>query len=314
MRILVADDDLGSRLVAQAAVEALGHQCVTAADGDSAWRMFGEYAPEVLITDRQMPGLDGLQLCRTIRAAEKDSYTYIILVTSSGANADVLAGMRAGADDYLTKPVDPFDLQVRLLAAERVTVLHDELARYRKELNALARTDPLTQLRNRRTLDDDLALLHSRSQRYARAYSLAIADIDNFKGYNDTYGHQAGDEALRLVAAVLSGGARSDDSVYRYGGEEFLVMLPEQSSVDALVAINRLRTQVEALRIGHTGSRTGILTISAGVASFVAGRDVSAEELLGEADVALYSAKAAGRNTVVSAVEPPRAVVPAGRS
>jgi len=311
VRILVVDDDFGSRLVAQAAVEALGHRCVTAADGDAAWQIFGEYAPEVLITDRQMPGMDGLQLCRAIRAAEQDSYTYIILVTSSEADADVLAGMRAGADDYLTKPLNPFDLQVRLLAAERVTGLHDELARYRLVLKALARTDPLTQLPNRRTLDEDLAVLHGRSDRYGRAYSVAIADIDYFKGYNDTYGHQAGDEALRRVAAVLSGQARAGDNVYRYGGEEFLVLLPEQSSAGALIAINRLRAKVEALNIAHAASRAGILTISAGVSSYVAGRGVTAQELLGAADVALYSAKAAGRNTVLCAVEPAAAAVPA---
>jgi diguanylate cyclase (GGDEF)-like protein len=305
VRILVADDDLGSRLVGQSSVEALGHTCLTAVDGDEAWRLFCDYKPEVLVTDREMPGLNGVQLCRAIRAAAGDTYTYIILVTSAGDNSDVLSGMEAGADDYLTKPLDPFALQAKLLAARRVTSLHAQLALYRAELAELARTDPLTNLHNRLTLGKDLELLHSRSRRYQRSYSLALLDIDNFKAYNDTYGHQAGDQALRGVALALDRDARAGDAVYRYGGEEFLIVLPEQPPAEALAAVDRLRLAVQALGIEHSGSPGGVLTISAGVASFVAGRDISADELLKEADLALYRAKASGRNRVAGAAEPP---------
>lgn len=301
MRILVADDDFGSRLVAQASVEALGHTCTTAVDGDEAWQLFCSNQPEVLVTDREMPGLNGVQLCRAIRDVELDRYTYIILVTSAGDDGDVLSGMEAGADDYLTKPLDPFALQARLLAAQRVTSLHAQLARYRTELAELARTDPLTKLRNRLTLGQDLDLLHSRSQRYQRCYSLALFDVDLFKGYNDAYGHQAGDAALRGVALALDHHGRQGDAVYRYGGEEFLVVLPEQTPDAAFAAVDRLRVAVQELGIEHAASAEGILTVSAGVASLVAGRAITSEELLKEADLALYQAKASGRNRVVSA-------------
>ncbi|PZS25361.1 MAG: diguanylate cyclase response regulator [Pseudonocardiales bacterium] len=299
MRILVVDDDPSSLMLAQTFVEELGHSCVTATDGDMAWRLFIEYQPEVLVSDRDMPGLNGVQLCRAIRKAARDSYTYIILVTSAGEHGDQLSGMEAGADDYLTKPLDPLALETRLLAARRVTSLHEQLAKYRTELAVLARTDPLTKLRNRLTVADDLDLLHRRSQRYGRSYSLALFDIDAFKPYNDTYGHQAGDEALRRVAQALDRRARQGDTVYRYGGEEFLVVLPEQSPPAALNAVERLRAGVELLGIPHAGSPSGLLTISGGVSSYIAGRQVSGHELLREADLALYRAKATAPNIVV---------------
>jgi signal transduction histidine kinase len=128
MRVLVADDDPGSLLVARAAVEQSGHECITAVDGDAAWELYRSHRPHVVVTDLKMPGLDGLSLCRAIRAADTDAYTYLVLVTSHGSRDDVLAGMDAGADDYVTKPLDPFHLQTRLLAAHRVTTLHADLS------------------------------------------------------------------------------------------------------------------------------------------------------------------------------------------
>jgi PleD family two-component response regulator len=138
-------------------------------------------------------------------------------------------GVGEGADDYLVKPVDLFDLRSRLIAAQRVTGLHAELARHRAEVAHLARHDPLTQLGNRRSLDEDLTVLHARSLRYGRSYGLAICDIDCFKAYNDTVGHQAGDRALAAVAATIARQVRAGDGVYRYGGEEFVLVLPEQT-------------------------------------------------------------------------------------
>ncbi|MHA7292177.1 GGDEF domain-containing protein [Arthrobacter sp. MDT3-24] len=230
MKVLVVDDDPGSLLAAKAAVERSGHECLTAADGYAAWRLYQSHRPKVVVTDLMMPGLDGLGLCRAIRRAEKDSsYTYLILLTSLGAREDVLAGMDAGADDYVTKPLDPFTLHTRLIVALRVTSLHTELAGYRRMLAEQARTDPLTGLRNRLTLPEDLQQLHRRSERYGLDYCLAMCDVDNFKSYNDTYGHQAGDAALKTVADALAGQVRQSDGIYRYGGEEFLLLLPDQS-------------------------------------------------------------------------------------
>ncbi|WP_427017593.1 GGDEF domain-containing protein [Pseudarthrobacter sp. P1] len=298
MKVLVVDDDRGSLLVAQAAVVASGHECIVAVDGDAAWRLYQEHRPQVVVSDLMMPGLDGLSLCRAIRAAESDSYTYLVLLTSHGARDDVLAGMEAGADDYVAKPLDPFTLRTRLLAAHRVTSLHAEMAGYRRALAEQARTDPLTGLHNRLKLSEDLAAFESRSERYGHDYALAICDVDNFKSYNDIYGHPAGDAALQAVAAQLAAHARASDGVYRYGGEEFLVLLPGQSRKGAVVLLERFMTAIQALGIIHSGGTTGVLTMSAGVSAWRPDRRVGRDQLLKEADTALYQAKTAGRNTV----------------
>ncbi|UZX02271.1 diguanylate cyclase [Arthrobacter sp. CDRTa11] len=298
MKVLVADDDPGSLMVARAAVERSGHDCLAAADGDEAWKLYLQHQPDVVVTDWMMPGMDGLALCRAIRAREADLYTYIVMLTSQGSRDDVLAGLEAGADDYVTKPLDPFVLHARLLVALRVTTLHADLAHYRKVLSQEARTDPLTGLHNRLKLSEDLEQLHARSQRYAEVYSVAMCDVDNFKSYNDIYGHQAGDLALRAVAAALVSQARKSDGVYRFGGEEFLMVLPNQTQLGAREVMERALHSVRELAIPHEGDPAGLLTLSAGIAAFSAEHRVDAEQLLGEADSALYAAKAAGRNRV----------------
>lgn len=298
MKILVVDDEPLSRLVVHAAVERLGHECITAEDGEAGWRRVVEDEPDVLVADRMMPGLDGLELCCRVRAEPRPGYTYIVLVTALGDRQDVLRGMEAGADDYLVKPVDPFALQTRLIAAERVTALHAELARSRAELTELARRDALTGLGNRRSLDDDLRTLHARSQRYGRSYCVAMCDVDRFKVYNDTYGHQAGDQALAAVARRISAEVRTGDGVYRYGGEELALVLPEQTLESGVVALERVRAVVEQLAIPHVGGPGGVLTLSAGIAAYRPGDDTTPQELLKQADGALYQAKAGGRNRV----------------
>lgn len=307
MHVLVADDDPGSLLVVQAVIEGLGHSCSVAPDGEAAWRLIQSSRPDVLITDWLMPGIDGVELCRRVRAGGQESYTYVIVTTASGDRGDVLRGMEAGADDYLIKPVEPFDLESRLIAARRMTELHRELDRSRaqlerlnKELGRLACTDPLTQLRNRLSLWDDLDGLHARSVRYGYSYALAICDVDFFKEYNDRFGHQAGDEALQVVATVLAASVRRADTVYRYGGEEFLVVLPEQDAGSAVVALERVRRALRQKALpGPTGGPASVLTISAGITVFHPGRATSPAELLKEADVALYRAKETGRDCVV---------------
>jgi two-component system chemotaxis response regulator CheY len=298
MKVLVADDDPGSLLVARAAVERSGHDCLAAADGDEAWELFLEHRPDVVVTDWMMPGMDGLALCRAIRAQEADLYTYIVLLTSQGSREDVVAGLEAGADDYVTKPLDPFVLRTRLLVALRITTLHADLAHYRKVLSQQARTDPLTGLHNRLKLAEDLEQLHGRSARYREEYSVAMCDIDNFKAYNDIYGHQAGDLALRAVAAELAAQARTSDGVYRFGGEEFLLVLPNQSSPGAKALMERALAAVRELAIPHQGDPSGQLRLSAGISTFSEQHGSDTGRLLGEADAALYAAKAAGRDRV----------------
>jgi diguanylate cyclase (GGDEF)-like protein len=207
--------------------------------------------------------------------------------------------MEAGADDYLVKPVELFDLQSRLIAARRVTALHAELDAYRAELSRLAHTDPLTRLGNRLSMEEDLTAVDARGRRYGHRFCVAICDVDLFKTYNDTLGHQAGDEALQAVAARMKRELRAGDGVYRYGGEEFVMVLPEQTLETAGVAVERVRSAVEGLAIPHPASPSGVLTVSAGVAAFAPGATGSLDQLLEQADMAPYRAKAAGRNRVV---------------
>jgi diguanylate cyclase (GGDEF)-like protein len=305
MNILIADDDPTSRLIAQTALRNLGHECHTVSDGIQAWDAFRSRRPDVVISDWMMPGLTGLQLCRNIRGYAPGSYTYIIVVTSQGGRDEILEGMNAGADDYLIKPLDSDDLQARLIAAARVTALHLELAAQRtqlegfnQELSVIARRDPLTGLRNRRALEEDLDLLEARVTRYGHRYCMALIDVDLFKSYNDTYGHPAGDRILQTVAVQLENYARGGDAVYRYGGEEFLCIFPEQSLANGTLAVQRMRIGLEQLAIPHSGNPVGVLTISAGMAMLDPGHTKAANDVLKEADDALYRAKRCGRNRV----------------
>ena len=305
MRILAVDDDRTSLLITQSALRRLGHDCVVATDGAEAWHAYRSYAPDVVVSDWTMPGLTGVQLCRDIRASETGAYTYFILVTGRGDVQDVFAGMNAGADDYLVKPMHFNDLRTRLIAAKRVTELHEELAIQRAELvglndrlNAMTMRDPLTILGNRRALEADLNVLEARVARYGHSYCVALIDVDCFKSFNDTYGHQAGDRALQAVATQLRMQARSGDAVYRYGGDEFLCLFPEQSIASARIAVERMRAGVEHLVVPHVANPLGILTVSAGLARMDPALVRPATAVLKEADEALYRAKELGRNCI----------------
>lgn len=303
MRILAVDDDRTSLLITQSALRRLGHDCIVAADGAEAWNAYRVYAPDVVVSDWMMPGLSGVQLCRAIRTCDSGTYTYFILVTGRGDVKDVFAGMNAGADDYLVKPMHFDDLRTRLIAAKRVTELHLELAVQRTEmaelndrLNAMTMRDPLTSLGNRRALEADLNVLEARVARYGHSYCVALIDVDCFKSFNDTYGHQAGDRALRAVATQLSNQARTGDAVYRYGGDEFLCLFPEQSIASARIAVERMRSGVEHLVTSPVADSLGILTVSAGLARMDPALMRPATAVLKEADEALYRAKELGRN------------------
>jgi diguanylate cyclase (GGDEF)-like protein len=301
MRVLAVDDDATTLQIVAAVVRAAGHECVTADDGNVAWEILSTSGADVLISDWRMPGVDGLELCRRIRA--EGSYTYVVLVSGCTGPVDILEGMHAGADDYMTKPLDVAALNVRLVAAARVTALHArldeqqfELERLNTELAAVARTDALTGLRNRRALDEDLPTLIARCERNGHELSAVLLDVDRFKPYNDRYGHPAGDEALRRIAGVLLSTGRQTDVYYRYGGEELLCLLP-QAAPAAILAAERLRRAVQDLGIGHLDSELGVVTLSAGVATWGAGTRTK-EALIAAADKALYQAKTGGRNQV----------------
>lgn len=307
MRIMIAEDDTVSRLVLEAAVAALGHECISAIDGEQAWQLFQKLDVDVVISDRQMPQTDGVELCRRVRANGRDAYTYFIFLTEFDEKLQVLSGMEAGADDYLVKPLDTDELKMRLLVASRVTSLHRQLFKQSAELKELnrrlfeqSRTDPLTQVGSRLKLREDLETICERVERYGHSYSVIMCDVDFFKAYNDSKGHLAGDEVLQAVARTLVKTSRGGDQVYRYGGEEFLILVPEQSLDNGVAAAERYRCAIEALAIPHIGNPvTRVVTISAGVASLSRLEIKSVGAWLNEADAALYRAKQSGRNRVV---------------
>jgi two-component system chemotaxis response regulator CheY len=311
VKILIADDDPTSRLLLKAMVSKLGHECVVAKDGSSAWEVLASGGIDVLLTDWMMPGVDGPELCRRLRNEVGGAYIYIVLTTGLDHPEDVLEGMSAGADDYLTKPVDKFAVQTRLVAAERVTELHHQLAytqaqleRANLELLEQSLTDQLTGLGNRRRMDEDLDRVHARARRLGRTYGVAIFDIDYFKRYNDHYGHVAGDGALRDVASCIELIVRAGECAYRYGGEEFLVLMPDCGLGDVVsTAADRIRRNVLQAAIPHEArpSEPHVVTVSGGVSCWMPGSRLSAREMLEEADQALYDAKTAGRNRISAA-------------
>ncbi len=288
MHVLIADDDPGTRLLVSTCVERLGHRCTIAADGAEAWRLYQQDTPEVVITDWEMPGMNGTALSRAIRARGDLSYAYVIVLTGAADEEAARTTMEAGADDLLLKPPDLAQLERKLIAAGRVTALH-------RRLHEDARHDTLTGLGNRLRLAEDLEALCGRVERYGHSYCVALFDIDDFKGYNDAAGHLAGDAALRAVAGALQQQIRTGDAVYRYGGEEFLVLLPEQSLESAGRAAERLHAAVAELRLPHPSG--GVVTVSAGVAGL--GEHTTRPDHVFElADQALYRAKENGRNRV----------------
>jgi two-component system chemotaxis response regulator CheY len=311
VNILIADDDPTSRLLLKAMVSKLGHECVVAEDGSSAWEVLASGGIDVLLTDWMMPGVDGPELCRRLRNEVGGSYIYIVLTTGLDHPEDILVGMSAGADDYLTKPVDTFAVQTRLVAAERVTELHRQLVqtqaqleRANLELLEQSLTDQLTGLGNRRRMDEDLDRVHARARRLGRTYGVAIFDIDYFKRYNDRYGHVAGDGALRDVASCIDLIVRAGECAYRYGGEEFLVLMPDCGLSDVVpTAADRIRQSVVHAAIPHEArpSEPHIVTISGGVSCWMPGSQLSPREMLEAADQALYDAKTAGRNRIAAA-------------
>ena len=306
MKVLIAEDDAVSRLTLGRAIAQLGHEILMAADGLAAWDLFRQHPVDLIVSDWLMPGMDGLDLCRRVRETRRETYTYFLLLTSMEGKQNFIQGMQAGADDYLTKPLDREELQVRLQVASRVTSLHHQLAEKTRELERAnralaesARRDPLTGLGNRLQLRDDLTQLQRWLARYGRGFGVALCDVDRFKLYNDRYGHVAGDEVLQAIGTAIATTIRSGDMAYRYGGEELLVIMPEQSAETSIIAMERVRTAVELLAIPHAVNRPhGVVTISIGLVAVGQGEQFPWEKVLNQADTALYRAKAEGRNRV----------------
>lgn len=294
MRILIADDDPVARRLLERTLERLGHEVVAVSDGTAALNALLDPAgPRMAILDWMMPGLDGLAVCRAVR--DRDApYIYLILLTARDGDDDVVAGLVAEADDYLTKPFDARELNARIQSGERILELEAKLLTAERDLRHQATHDPLTGLWNRGMVLDDLERTVKRVRRTGEHLTVAIADVDHFKAVNDTYGHAAGDRVLREAARRIRTCIRDLDAVGRYGGEEFLIVLASRDSVGQMAALDRVRLVVRQTPI-DVGRAQLTVTVSMGAARFGT-RESDAASLISAADEALYQAKAQGRN------------------
>jgi two-component system cell cycle response regulator len=300
VRVLVVDDDALLRRSLQLLLNRAGYEVREAEDGQAAWDLIQREPIHFVITDWNMPLVNGPQLVSRIRTTAFPSYVYVIMLTVHTQKLDVVDGLLAGADDYLTKPFDLDELRARIAIGVRILGLEARLMRSVASAAELAMRDSLTGLFNRRAFDNRLSEELQRAVRYERPLSLLMIDIDHFKRYNDQHGHPQGDVLLRELSGLLLGCIRSTDFVARYGGEEFAVILPETSPPHALSVANTLLERVRAhplpLRETQPG---GALTVSIGIAGHSPDRP-NADRLVQAADQALYQAKGAGRNRLVA--------------
>ncbi len=296
MQILVVDDQKTVGLALCGTLQYLGHEPQLVLSSFAALDLVENGDRRMVITDWMMPDMDGPELCRRIRTAKRHPYTYILMVTGRTDRLDRLAGLNAGADDFLTKPVDEEELIVRLAIAGRILGVQAELEAKNARLEEMAKLDPLTGLANRRMLAEGIEAVISGGEVAAPLSVLAI-DVDHFKSYNDEFGHLAGDEVLRIVAATLRANTRSGDLVARYGGEEFIVLLP---GVDAGVAEKIAEALRMAIESQDWPNRRVTASFGIGTAWNATGlTDIST--LLNAADAALYQSKNSGRNRVTHA-------------
>lgn len=298
MRILLAEDDRVSRTIMKRMLQSFGYEVLEAIDGREAVDILRQSdGPRLALVDWMMPELDGVDLCREIRSQHSnDAYVYILLLTSKQGSDDIVAGLEAGADDYITKPCQPAELKARLSTGLRILSLEQKLVEAREEMRYKATHDPLTGLWNRAAL---LAMVEAELARGVRENSttgLVLCDIDHFKHINDNHGHSVGDIVLQEVARRLKSSLRGYDAVGRYGGEEFLILLSRCEPEAVNARSEELRLAVASRKI-ETGRKELSVSISLG-AVWQAAKDgsVPVEKLLARADSALYRAKRAGRN------------------
>jgi diguanylate cyclase (GGDEF)-like protein len=312
MRILIADDSQISRRLLEETLKSWGYEVVVACDGEEAWRILNEHDPPPLaIFDWMMPGYTGPELCRLVREKNREPYTYILLLTSRNERDDVVQGLDSGADDYVTKPFDRHELKVRLRAGTRIVELQDQLLSTREALRYQATRDYLTHLWNRSSILELLEKELSRSSRQNSPVGVVLADLDHFKAINDTHGHGAGDIALQEAATRMRESLRDYDSIGRYGGEEFLIVLPGADDTATQTLADRMRCALKDDTVIIPSGSPLRLSCSLGCTSGVGGR-ISADELVRRADQALYTAKRGGRDrAVVYSIEKGEALISA---
>lgn len=300
MKILVAEDDLISRKMLESIISKQGYEVLAVGTGSEAWDILNsESAPQIAILDWMMPGLAGVEVCRKVRERESgiDHYTYIILLTAKTEKKDLITGMESGADDYILKPFDPHELAVRIRAGQRIIELQNQLRSAKEKHVILSKTDGLTGILNRRAIYEALEREILRSGREKTPLSVIMLDIDFFKKINDSYGHNAGDFVLKELVRRILAELRPYDTFGRYGGEEFLILLPGAFMYEVLIVAERIRGAIRNTPFDITPTSIQV-TSSFGVAEF--DFKENSDALVNRADVALYKAKKNGRDRIES--------------
>ncbi len=297
-RVLVVDDDDDGLYILKLLLSKMKYDVHTAKDGEEALQKAEALVPDIILLDVMMPKLNGFEVCKRVKATPEGMYIPIILLTAKSELMSKIEGLDCGADEYLTKPYDMSELTARIRSMLRIKQLNDSLRNANKQLEELSVTDELTRLYNRRYLNRKLEDEFRRAVRYKRPLSCLMFDADHFKSVNDTYGHNFGDIVLKDIAKIILDTARLVDICGRFGGEEFLAILPDTTTVDARIVGERIRKKVEdyEFKDEHHSIRK---TISVGIASLPNEPIKDEFQLLEWADKALYEAKMTGRNKVI---------------
>ena len=298
--LLVEDEPTQMLLMKRLLLEA-GYKVQTAINGDDALAKISANHFQLLVTDWDMPGMDGATLCRRVRESNLPAYLYILLLTGHGDTESVVQGLEAGADDYIRKPAIKAELLARLQAGQRIVRLEQSLREANAQIQRLSIIDPLVGTYNRRYLNDQLVNEVEKARRYSQPLAAVMADLDRFKSINDVHGHLVGDTVLKGFVELAIGAIRgSSDWVARYGGEEFVIVLPQTDGAGAAATAEKIRGVCSVTPI-NTEAGEIVVTASFGVASLAPSQDpvsVAAATLLREADAALYRSKREGRNRV----------------